>query len=182
MDREHRRRRVDFQIGPLRRHFCPQGHRLRARLVDLCGIQALSHSGVSTPQGGRERPPETRLKPPAHPRQNQLPHPHRRHQGHPHPAVHHQSAGHRRLCQRGGPAQRRPLWPDRQTMARCPSRSRRKHPRPRPAGATRRPHQSRKPQFRNHPPRATTVRTPRHPQRHRHHPQRTRSIVHGVTL
>ena len=44
------------------------------------------------------------------------------------------------------------------------------HPRPRPAGATRRPHQSRKPQLRHHPPRPAPARASRHPQRHRHHP------------
>ena len=73
-------------------------------------------------------------------------------------------------CQRSRPAQRRPLRPDREAMARRPSRRRGQHPRPRAAGATRRAHQSRKPQFRAHPPRTAPAGAPAQVERNRHHP------------
>ena len=134
------------------------------------GVQALPHQGVPAPQGRGKRPPQAGLESPAHSRQDQLPHPHRCHKGDPHPRRRHQGPGQPDLRQRGGSAQRRSLRPDRETMARRPSRCRGQHSRSRPAGATRRPHQPRKPQLRPHPQGTSGSRTVDQTQRNRHHP------------
>ena len=105
------------QRRTLRRHLCPQGHRLRIRFVGQPGVQALPHQGIPAPQGRRKPPPLARVESQPHALQAQLPHPHRRHQGAPHPAGNHAGPSRHRLRHRGGCTQRRPLRPNCQAVA-----------------------------------------------------------------
>ncbi len=63
-------------------------------------------------------PPVARLESQPHPVQAQLPHPHRRHEGASDSSRSHPSTGGHHLRQRSRSAQRRPVRPNRQTMAR----------------------------------------------------------------